>query len=218
MKIAVIGSTRGTGLEVIKQGIEKGHFITALARHPEKLEGIRGIGAVVKGDALNMGDIRRTVEGQDAVISILGTPEPASNIISSMKEAKIKRVIWVSAWPIAGTKPWFLIKLSWLMFRAHYIKLVAMERMVATSDLDWTIVRPPRLTNGKKIGKVRIERGDDISSGPYSITRADLAAVLLEEAESPINLRKAIVVTALPKKSNKPAADLTLLDKGKTPV
>jgi putative NADH-flavin reductase len=206
LKIAVIGSTGGTGLEVIKQGIQRDHVITTLARHPEKLEGISGINSTIKGDALNFKDVRRTIEGQDVVISVLGTPEPARNIIESMKQTRISRGIWVSAWPITGTKPWFLVKLTWLLFGTHYRKLREMERLVMNSDIDWTIVRPPRLTNGERTGNVRIERRDEISTGPYSISRADLAGVLLDEAEFATDVRRGIYVTELPKGSKKEAA------------
>jgi len=196
MEIVVIGSTGGTGLEVVKQGIQRGHMISTLERHPEKLNGISGIASVVKGDALNSGDVRSAIAGQDAVISVLGDPEPARNILAAMNEERIRRAIWVSAWPIAGKKPWILIKFSWLMFGKHYKMLAEMEQIVSKSDIDWTIVRPPRLTNAKKSGNVRILRDDNLPSGPYSISRADLAAILLDEAESSMNVRTAKVVTS----------------------
>ncbi len=188
--------------------------MTALARHTESLEGIKDV-IVVKGDALNLADVQRTVEGQEAVISILGTPVPARNTLSSMEKAQVRRGIWVSAWPVAASKPWILIKFSWLMFRSHYLKLREMESLVAKSDIDWTIIRPPRLTNGERTGEVRVERGNELSSGPYSISRADLASILLDEAESPGDSRKAISVTTLPK-SRKNSAAQTLSNKNQS--
>src|ERR1700691_5375053 len=116
MNIGVIGSTGGTGLAVVKQGIERGHNITTLARHPEKLDGISGIHLKVVGDALQLDDIRKVVDGQDAIISVLCTSAAARNIISAMNQFGVKRGIWVTAWPIVATKPWLLVKLSWLMF------------------------------------------------------------------------------------------------------
>jgi putative NADH-flavin reductase len=201
MKIAVIGSTGGTGIEVVKQGVARGHSITAFARHPEKLSGIEGIGAVIKGDALNAGDVVRAIDGQDAIIAVLGTSIPARNIISAMDQLKVRKGIWVSAHPIAGTKPWILVKFAWLMFGAHYRELAITERLVMESDLDWIIVRPPRLTNGPKTGKVQIEKSNNLPSGPYSISRADLAAILLDCAESNEYNRAGLAVSASKKVS-----------------
>ncbi len=203
MKILVIGSTGGTGLEVLRQGIQRGHSITALARHPEKLQGIEGIGSIIKGDALNLDDVQRAVVGQDAVISVLGASGAARNTILAMDQSKVRRGVWLTAYPVAATKPWFLVKFSWLMFGKHYRELTVTERMVKSSDLDWTIVRPPRLTNGPRNGSVRVERNDNVSSGPYSISRADLAVVLLNCAESENDIRTGLSVTSLKDASKK---------------
>jgi putative NADH-flavin reductase len=201
MKITVIDSTGGTGLAVVKLGIKRGHFVTAFARRPEKLNGIRGIASIVNGNALNFDDVRRAVKGQDAIISVLGTAEATRSTISAMNEEKVKRGVWVSAYPVAATRPWLMVKFSWLLFGRQYRDLAIVEQMLSKSDLDWTVVRPPRLTNAKGTGQVRIEKADNVSSGPYSIARADLATILLDEAESTKDIRAAIVVTAQGKAS-----------------
>lgn len=203
MRIVVIGSTGGTGLEVVKQGIKRGHSITALARHPEMLNGIQGIESVVKGDALNPADVRKALHGNEAVISVLGIPAAASNILFAMKREGIRRGVWVSAYPVAAKKPRLMLAIVRLIFGRLYKNLSSTERILKESDLDWTIVRPPMLTNGKKTAGARIERRDDLPSGPYSISRADLASVLLDEIESGNDKQRAIVVTAPPKAPSK---------------
>jgi len=209
MKILVIGSTGGTGLEVVKQGIHKGHFITAFARHPEKLAGIDGISKIVKGDALNAIDIHEAVKGQDAVISVLGDSDPARNAILAMEKSMVRRGVWVTAYPLTATRPWLLMKFAWLMFGKHYRDMQITERILKDSDLDWTLVRPPRLTNGPGTGSVRVENGDNVSSGPYSISRADLAMVLLDIVISETSIRKGFAVTSKKSDSKKQSSLFT---------
>jgi len=50
----------------------------------------------------------------------------------------------------------------------------AMERAITGSGLDWTIVRPPRLTNEPPAGRYRAREGHLPGFG-FTISRADLA-------------------------------------------
>ncbi|TLZ91445.1 MAG: SDR family oxidoreductase, partial [Methanobacteriota archaeon] len=64
------------------------------------------------------------------------------------------------------------------------------------SQLDWTIVRPPLLTNGPATGRVRGQTGrKDLPHGPYHITRADLAATLLDLATDSQHIRDVLLVS-----------------------
>jgi uncharacterized protein YbjT (DUF2867 family) len=67
------------------------------------------------------------------------------------------------------------------------------ERVVVASGLDWTVVKPPRLTNGPLRGRVR--SGESLKVGALSsISRADLARFMLDEVESPQHVGKRVVV------------------------
>jgi putative NADH-flavin reductase len=69
-----------------------------------------------------------------------------------------------------------------LMWRM-YADMSQMELLVAASGFDWTIVRPPQLVDGPLTGKL-IVSADALPEGKHKITRADLAAFLLEEVKS----------------------------------
>jgi putative NADH-flavin reductase len=66
-----------------------------------------------------------------------------------------------------------------------------MEEVIRTSGLDWTIVRPPRLTNKPPTGHYRtaINRG---VRGGYTIGRADLAGAILTMLDDPASIHAAI--------------------------
>ncbi len=72
MKIFIVGGTGKAGLELIKQGLDQGHIITALVRNPDKLKNDNPNLVVIKGDVLIAESFEYALKGQDAVLSVLG--------------------------------------------------------------------------------------------------------------------------------------------------
>lgn len=203
MKIAVIGSTGRTGRHVLDQAVRRSHQVTAFTRRPQELQGIQGLHATVRGDGLNRADVLEAVRGQDCVISILSTPglgpstvvtDVTKNIIAAMHETGPRRLICTSSHSLIATRPWLVVKAVKWIFRNPYADAAAMERAVAASDLDWTIVRATQLTDGPATGQIRRAHGD-FDTGPYTIARADVAKVLLDIAESGDEIRAAVEVS-----------------------
>ena len=205
MNIVVIGSTGRTGRLVIEEGIRRQHAMTAFTRRPDGLADVVGLRMVVHGDGRNLEDIRRAVRGQDAVISIVA-PEgrrPTTLIsdvaraeLTAMREAGVRRIVTVSVSAIEGRRPWILINLVRWLLRKPYADFARMERLVASSGLDWTIVRPPYLSNGRTTGRVRSQvGGKELAHGPYHISRGDLAATLLDLAEDSQHLGQVLLVS-----------------------
>ena len=204
-KIAVIGSTGRTGRLVLDEGLRRGHAMTAFTRRPDALAGVRGLAALVSGDGRNFDDVRRAVRGQDAVISIvapegLGPTTVVSEVmraeLAAMGEAGVRRLVVVSVSAIEGRRPWILINLVRWILRKPYADFVRMERLARSSGLDWTIVRPPRLTDGPATGRIRSEAGvKELRHGPYQISRADLAAVLVDLASGAGGVGQVLLVS-----------------------
>src|SRR5438132_6750296 len=192
MNIVVIGSTGRTGRLVLEEGIRRRHAMTAFTRRPDALADLAGLGMVVHGDSRNLEDIRRAVRGQDAVISIVapegrGPTTVVSDVaraeLTAMREAGVRRIVTVSVSAIEGRRPWILINLVRWILRKPYAGFARMEQLVAASSLDWTIVRPPYLSNGPTTGRVRREAGrKDLAHGSYYISPRDLATTLLHLA------------------------------------
>lgn len=196
MRITIIGATGRTGRHLLEQGVRRGHAMTAFARHPETLEDIQGLAAVVQGDGLKLDDIRRTVRGQDAVIVGVGSLDIVRNLITAMREEGVSRLVCLSAYPVGAKRPRLFVAVIWQVFRDTYSKLAIMERELSASGLDWTIVRPTRLIDGIGFGKILRERdGRGFTSGQFSIRRADLAMALLDSVESGKDIEAAINVT-----------------------
>lgn len=76
MKLVVLGATGGTGLEIVRQAVERGHSVTALVRSPDRLARWWDRIRIVQGNLLNSSELARVIEGQDAVVSSFGPRVP----------------------------------------------------------------------------------------------------------------------------------------------
>src|SRR5438034_5912006 len=204
-RIAVIGLTGRTGKLGLAEGLRRGYALTAFTRRPAELACIDGLSAVVEGDGRRSDDVRRAVQGQDAVISIVApegrgpttvVSDAMSALLEGMQEAGVRRLVSVSVSAIEGRRPWILINLVRWILRKPYADFARMERLITSSPIDWTIVRPPYLSNGRKTGRVRTQvGGKDLPRGPYHISRADLAATLVDLAEDSQHVREVLLVS-----------------------
>jgi putative NADH-flavin reductase len=191
MRIVVFGSTGGIGLEVVKQGLAAGHQITAVARRPEALQIRHNCLRILRGDALDFATVASAIEGQDALISALGIrkdepttlySEGVSNMMKAMQSKGMTRLLCVSA---SGLNPgiWWQ-KIASRLFLGTFLKnsftdLLRMEAAVQASSLDWTIVRPPRLSNHPRTGHYQTAVNYHLGSGS-TISRADVADYMLK--------------------------------------
>jgi len=209
VKITVFGSTGGTGLEILHQALDRGHQVVAYARDPSKIAIANPRLAVVQGDILNEEQVLQAASGVDAAISALGVrlgepprtvrSEGTGNIVRALAALKVHRLVSVSTIGVSETIP----RLSWVG-RFLLPRIIGAERLreaerqeelIRQSDLDWTILRPPRLVNDEGRGHYRI--GANLHTGMNSkISRSDLARALLDQLESSEFLRRCPSVIA----------------------
>jgi putative NADH-flavin reductase len=206
MKLAVLGATGGTGLEIVRQAIERDHEVTALVRSPERLQPFRGRINVRQGDLLNAAQLEEAMKGQDAVLSAFGARQPLSKgdetllqrfaaaLTSAMPRAGVRRVVVES---VAFLFRNSILPPAYLLGRLLFPKTVAdaaaMERIFAESELDWTMVRPPELTDKPYTGRYRTREGHLPLFG-FKISRADVADFMIKEAENHAASRRVVGV------------------------
>ena len=184
------------------QGLRRGHAITAFTRRPQTLDDPSALAAVVYGDARDPVAVGRAIEGADAVITIIngGTrkdphryADACRTITRAMTEGGVKRLVVTSAYPIVATEPRLAMALLRRLLATPYADVAAMEEIVSTSSLEWTIVRLNRLTNAPATGNVIVSPGLLAKARP--ISRADVAATLLDLAQDTATARSAINVS-----------------------
>ncbi|MDJ0709540.1 MAG: SDR family oxidoreductase [Woeseiaceae bacterium] len=196
MKITIFGSTGGTGRELVRLGLDYGHAVTAFAREKEKLADVRNDQLrVVQGDVLDLRTVVEGVVGQDAVLSAIGAgrartrlrEDGTSNIIETMEQAGVKRLISLSSLGIGDSRSNLPFVLRYVVFPTVLRHTMAdherQERVIRQSNLDWTIVRPSYLTDGPLTGTYL--HGFSITEKKLKgkIARADVADFMLKQLE-----------------------------------
>jgi len=205
MRLLIIGATGGTGLQVTWQALEHGHSVTAFVRSSQKLGVLRDRVAVRDGDPRSVVDLQAILPGHDAVISALGPSgvgpttilrAAARSTVSAMQTVGLRRLIVVSAAVLFDD-----LGIAGRVLRRTLLKNVGadsleMERIVTESALDWTIARPPRLTNGPQTGHYDVENGHLPGRSAFAaISRADVAHFLLRELEQNAHIHQIVGIT-----------------------
>ena len=195
MKLLIFGATGGTGRELVRQGLERGHTVTAFAREPSKVKLKNENLRIAKGNVLDYASVEDAVKDQDAVLSALGhkkflikttiLSKGTKNIITAMKNQGVRRFVCETSLGVGDSRG--KLGLYYTLFTIPFIVYFyfkdkgLQERYIKESGLDWVIVRPGQLTNGRKRGVYR--HGPDV--GNYIITlrisRADVADFMLNQ-------------------------------------
>jgi putative NADH-flavin reductase len=206
MKLSVFGGTRGTGLKVVEKALAKGYEVTALARHPEAIRGIFPGIRVIQGDVFNLESVMAAVRGAEAVISTLGFggrsrdtkiySEGVLNVARTMEEFGPRRLIVLAASQGIDPHPdfpWYagiMMKLFVKpVFGFAYRDMTRMTNLLSKSEIDWTIVGVPMLTNGSGRGHYRSSIGTPLHHA-FRISRADVAEYLLSIVGDESTFRK----------------------------
>ncbi|GAA3667306.1 hypothetical protein GCM10022224_034370 [Nonomuraea antimicrobica] len=163
MKIVLFGASGGTGRELVEQARAAGHRVTAVVRSPGDLAD------AIVADIFDSPSLVPLLAGHDAVLSALGPrgrtatsvcSTAVAGIIDAMAGAGVRRIVAISAQPVlrggAGEPWWHRLTTRPLLrtiYRHVYRDLEPMERTLSASDTDWTVLRPPYLTNDQNMTK-----------------------------------------------------------------
>ena len=185
------------------QAIEQGHTVTAFVRNPENFDQTHENLQVVKGDVLDYSSIEHALQGQDAVLCVLGMPmfdksklraNGTKNIIRAMQKIGVKRLICQSGFGISDSYKQlpFHYKYFILPFLLRYVYAdhEIQESYIKESQLDWIIVRPAALTYGIYTGSYWHGFAPTDKSLTIKISRADVADFMLKQLEDDTYLLK----------------------------
>lgn len=195
LTIALFGGSGQTGQAVIAAALKRRYRVKALVRQSGSLQNSDPGIEEICGDLLSAADVRRTLAGAEAAIITFGPRPPfkdifceaaTKSIIEAAKQSGPRRLVCLTGAMIGDypeNQSYFFGLLKKLGARHSTLTFqdrAAQEQQVRQSDLNWTIVKPPRLTNSPGTG--RIVAGKNIKIGLMaSISRQDLAEVLLDQ-------------------------------------
>ncbi|MBO6511064.1 MAG: SDR family oxidoreductase [Roseibium sp.] len=209
--VLVIGASRGIGKAVCNAAASAGLRVRAMSRSGSVPRRRDDLVEGFSGDALDLNDVSRALEGVDTVVQALGVDtslnmvlrpvtlfsEATRILLPAMTEAGVGRLIAVTGFG-AGDCASAINPLQKLPFRAllgrAYDDKTKQEQFIEASTLDWLLVRPGVLTNGRATGKYRVlEEPRSWRNG--IISRADVAHYIAQQCSvSPLGRRKPVLI------------------------
>jgi putative NADH-flavin reductase len=212
MRIALIGATGQIGQHVLAEALSRGHQVTAIVRHPEKLTAQPGLTAV-QGSAYDTAALAQQLKGFDAVLSAFNPgwtdADIAANqikgtdsIIAATKQAGVKRLLVVGgagSLKVPGTD---IDVVDTPEFPAEWKAAAGavretLKHLRSEKELDWTFLSPAaHIEPGERTGRFRLG-GDELlvdAKGESRISLPDYAVALVDELESPQHSRQRFTV------------------------
>lgn len=193
MKLTIFGATGRTGKHLLEQALEAGNEVTAVVRNPDRLSTPNSDALkVIAADVMDPAAIEGAMADADAVITAIGPPgrapssvtaDSARSIVTAMHHTGVRRLITISGSMVDDTGDGPLLRylgkpITRRVFRAACEDMRNAEHEIHNSGLEWTIMRPPRLTERPAAGRYRTQIDRNLSRA-LSISRADLATSTL---------------------------------------
>lgn len=214
MRVAILGATGPTGQFAVKEALEKGYYVTALVRNPDKLATKDDKLKIEKVDIFKPAELSPHLKGCDAVVSCLGTntqgflgrskvsfyTDSIKSIVSAMRTSNTNRIVCLTSIGTekAAGSPWYV---EWI-FRPLLIgnilsNMAEMEHYLVDhcSDLSYTIVRPAGLVDGPKSGKdIHTEENQYVTGASIGIPRADVGKFVMDCVQKQSWLQKIVAI------------------------
>ena len=207
-RLLIVGATGGTGRQLVAQALERGYEVTALVRNPPALGVEHARLRVVQGDVLDPSAVEAAVRDQDAVLCALGhkkflgptriLSEGTRNILRAMDAHGVRRLVCETSLGIGGSAG--RLGLSYTLFVIpvilpfYFWDKTRQEAAIASSRVDWVVVRPGALTDGAARNSWRAGHRIGSLLATVRISRADVARFMLDQASDDSYLGSAVGV------------------------
>jgi putative NADH-flavin reductase len=208
MRLLVLGATGRTGAAIVAQALDAGHDVRVLVREPAHLASQHAERVEVRvGDVTDADVVDDAVGGCQAVLSALGVSSPRAllgttlmrdtiaALLPAMERRGVPRLVVLSALGVGASRDAASTPLR-LAFGTALRQVgadkAASEELIRRSELAWTIVYPPALTDGARTG--RFATADERVRGVPRISRADVAAFMLAQLSDAAFVRRDAVL------------------------
>ena len=200
MKIALIGATGNAGTPLLNELIRRGHEVTAIVRHPEKIAAHPKVTAR-KGDVLDQQGLATLLMGHDAVISSVHfSASDPKKLIEAVRASGVKRYLVVGGAGSLEVAPGKKL-IDTPEFPPQYKTEAAaggvfLDLLKQEKELDWTFLSPSALfIQGERTGKFRLGADQLLTTDKgSSISFEDYAIAMVDEIEKPAHSRRRFTV------------------------
>jgi putative NADH-flavin reductase len=208
MKLLIFGASGGTGRELVTLALAQGHLVTAFVHTTGKLAMSDGNLHIMQGNAKDAASVEKAIIGHDAVLSCLGVATPLKHdpavvegighIVRAMERGGPRRLIYLSFLGVPEGRRQLGLLLGGiivpLVLKNEVADHEAKETIIRQSRLDWTIVRPAKLTNGSRTNAYRHGPNVKTTSLFPTISRADVADFMLKQIDNAGYVRQAVAI------------------------
>lgn len=200
MKIALIGATGNAGSRILTELSRRGHAVTAIARNPQKIPGLKGV-TPRQADANDVAGLAAALKGHDVVISSVHfTASDPNRLIEAVQAAGVGRYLVVGGAGSLEVAPGVKL-IDTPQFPAIYKAEAAaggafLDLLRQQISLNWTFLSPSAMfVAGQRTGKFRIG-GDQLLTNEKgsSISFEDYAVAMADEIEKPVHSRQRFTV------------------------
>jgi putative NADH-flavin reductase len=200
MKMALIGASGNAGSRVLAELSRRGHHVTAIARHPERLPALSGV-TPSQADAGDVAGLAAAIKGHDAVVSSVHfTASYPHKLIAAVQQAGVPRYLVVGGAGSLEVAPGVKL-IDTPQFPAIYKAEAAaggafLDLLRQETALDWTFLSPSAIfAPGERTGKFRLGRDRLLTNDKgSSISFEDYAIALVDEIEKPVHSRQRFTV------------------------
>jgi len=208
MKVVIFGATGFSGKAILKETLSQQHEVTVLVRNKSAILIQDKNLNIVEGNVMDRNKVAEVLKNCDAIIQCLGVGGKGNGkpttfisdsikiIVDEMKKQQIKRLIAMSnvgAGNSVSFQPWIFTKII-LPYFMKWLKVLIddknrMEPIIMNSQLDWTIVRCPKLVD--KTAKGTYHSTLDGKGLKLSITLEDMAKFIVRQLTCNLYSRQA---------------------------
>ena len=200
MKLFVLGATGKTGGVLVAEAVPRGHRVTTFGR--SAFSGAYKAQVLnISGNPMNEVELADALPGNDAVLSVLGTrglgatsvlEDSSRATVAAMSQAGVRRLIILSS-ALLDSHIGLINRIVSRTILRHFSRdQRAMERIVTASDLDWTVLRPPRMTDSAPDGQSTAMLGEPPDGSGMTITKEEVARVMLDTVENRRYIRNVV--------------------------
>jgi uncharacterized protein len=207
MRVVLYGATGKAGSVILKELVNRGHSVTAVARTPEKVQKLKNV-SVVQDDLSDPTKIAGILKGADAVVSAYGPPPDKTTeiigatdrLVQGIEQAGGPRLIVVGGAGSLFVAPGVTVRESghlpkeWIPIVDAHIQVL---RNLKQSTINWTYFSPAGFFEpGERTGKFRLGKDDLITDaqGNSRISFEDYAIALVDELENPQHQRERFTI------------------------
>jgi putative NADH-flavin reductase len=210
--VLILGGTGKTGKLILQEALNKGYLVTALARNPDKFNGLGDHPhlEILKGDVLNYADVYNAVQGNDAIVSALGPDGEevkvltagTANMLRAMNQSSIQKIICLSSLGAGSTRKLADWKLKWMIqlggLRASFEAKAEQELMLLQSSVNFTLVMAGTLkdsTTSDHYLAFLPQQASSCMAMPPSISRSTVANFMIDQLSMDTWRRKTVCLS-----------------------